>query len=243
MAAAPAAAEPAATPADAAASQADAAASQADATPTLPAPEVPTAAPAIDPIDALRARLAAAPQHEAAAWAQLARRWGAATDDGDPCAAGVDAALRCHRGRDGTPALLRGLDRPAIVVLRDEQGPPSHALLVALDEREALLRLGDDEFRVPAPVLAGLWTGEYATLWRSPSGFRGQALNPADAATARWLAQQLDRTGPADGLAVRERLRRFQAAHGLPADGLAGPLTLMQLNRAAGVDEPRLAAF
>ena len=27
---------------------------------------------------------------------------------------------------------------------------------------------------------------------------------------------------------------------GLPLDGLAGPLTLMQLNRASGVEEPRL---
>jgi general secretion pathway protein A len=200
-------------------------------------------APAVDAIGALRARLAAAPQDEATAWAQLARRWGIVAVDDGPCAGAADATLHCHRGRDGTPALLRELGRPAIVVLRDERGPPSHAVLVALDEREALLRLGDDAFRVPVPVLAGLWTGAYATLWRAPGGYRGQALNPADPPTARWLAQQLDRVGPADGLPVRERLRRFQAAHGLPPDGLAGPLTLMQLNRAAGVDEPRLDAL
>ncbi|MCI1193890.1 peptidoglycan-binding protein, partial [Calidifontimicrobium sp. SYSU G02091] len=206
------------------------------------APSTPPA-PAVHAIEALRARLAAAPQDEAAAWAQLARRWGVTAVADDPCAGAADATLHCHRGRDGTPALLRGLGRPAIVVLRDERGPPSHAVLAALDEREALLRLGDDEFRVPAPVLAGLWTGEYATLWRAPGGYRGQALNPADPATARWLAQQLDRVGPPQGLPVRERLRRFQAAHGLPPDGLAGPLTLMQLNRAAGVDEPRLDAL
>ena len=32
----------------------------------------------------------------------------------------------------------------------------------------------------------------------------------------------------------------FQLLHGLPVDGQAGPLTLMQLARVAGVDEPRL---
>ena len=32
----------------------------------------------------------------------------------------------------------------------------------------------------------------------------------------------------------------FQLAQGLPPDGLAGPMTLMRLNRSAGVDEPSL---
>jgi general secretion pathway protein A len=40
--------------------------------------------------------------------------------------------------------------------------------------------------------------------------------------------------------ALRAQVRSFQRAQGLPADGLPGPLTLMQLNRASGVDEPRL---
>jgi general secretion pathway protein A len=34
----------------------------------------------------------------------------------------------------------------------------------------------------------------------------------------------------------------FQLAQGLPADGRPGPLTFMQLNRVAEVDEPRLQA-
>ena len=36
------------------------------------------------------------------------------------------------------------------------------------------------------------------------------------------------------------RVLAFQLAQGLPADGRPGPMTFMQLNRAAGVDEPRL---
>jgi general secretion pathway protein A len=39
---------------------------------------------------------------------------------------------------------------------------------------------------------------------------------------------------------LRAGLRSFQLAQGLPADGRPGPLTYMQLNRATGVDEPRL---
>jgi general secretion pathway protein A len=41
---------------------------------------------------------------------------------------------------------------------------------------------------------------------------------------------------------MKARLRAFQLAHGLPADGQPGPMTFMQLNRAGGADEPRLAS-
>ena len=39
---------------------------------------------------------------------------------------------------------------------------------------------------------------------------------------------------------LRADLRAFQLAQGLPADGRPGPLTYMQLNRAGGLEEPRL---
>jgi general secretion pathway protein A len=42
--------------------------------------------------------------------------------------------------------------------------------------------------------------------------------------------------------ALQAKVSAFQLAQGLKADGLAGPITLMQLNRAAGVAEPRLQA-
>jgi general secretion pathway protein A len=39
---------------------------------------------------------------------------------------------------------------------------------------------------------------------------------------------------------LRQRVFAFQVSQGLALDGLAGPITLMQLNRASGIDEPRL---
>ena len=41
---------------------------------------------------------------------------------------------------------------------------------------------------------------------------------------------------------LRAKVVRFQTANGLSAVGKAGPTTFMQLNRATGIDEPRLAA-
>ena len=40
--------------------------------------------------------------------------------------------------------------------------------------------------------------------------------------------------------AWRQRLEAFQRAQGLRADGVPGPLTLMQLGRLAGLPDPRL---
>jgi general secretion pathway protein A len=40
--------------------------------------------------------------------------------------------------------------------------------------------------------------------------------------------------------ALRQRVFAFQVSQGLTLDSLAGPLTLMQINRASGIDEPRL---
>jgi murein L,D-transpeptidase YcbB/YkuD len=40
---------------------------------------------------------------------------------------------------------------------------------------------------------------------------------------------------------MASQVREFQAAHGLPADGVAGPQTLMLLNEvAAAIHEPHL---
>ncbi len=223
------------------------AATGADAGPGVEPAEAEPAASAAqrvdDAIDALRDALATPAVNDAAAWQGLATLWRVTLDGTDPCAAAAAPQPQCHRGVDGSVTLLRRLDRPAVVALRDEGGPVHAALLTSIGPRRATLQLGPTAYTVPVPVLAGLWQGDYATLWRAPPGYRGAALNPADAAVADWLAQQLDRAGVDGGAAgqpVRERLRAFQRAQGLVDDGLAGPLTLMQLNRAVGVDEPRL---
>ncbi|MCW5613299.1 MAG: peptidoglycan-binding protein [Rubrivivax sp.] len=115
-----------------------------------------------------------------------------------------------------------------------------HALLVALAADGATLQVGAQRFRLALPALARLWRGDYATFWRAPPGWRdgGDAL--AQAETRDWLQEQLREAGVPNDQPLREQVFAFQLAQGLPADGLAGPRTLMQLNRLTGVDEPRL---
>ncbi len=192
------------------------------------------------------ALLAAAWADEAEAWRVLAKAWGVAPTD-SVCAPSTVATtgLACYRAKGGI-ALVRQMARPGVVLLRLRDEAPVYAVMESLDEREAVLRTGARRWRVPLSVLANLWRGgEFATLWKVPPGWRERDAADAStqAAVRAWLHRQLANSGgDKPTLALRERIAAFQSAHGLVADGKASPVTLMQVNRVAGVEEPRLLA-
>jgi general secretion pathway protein A len=217
-----------------------------------PLPGLSTAAASTDPPPlATDAGLSVFTRDEPAAWRELATLWGvdaAALTDDAPCAALRTRQLRCHRGSGGTLALLRQLDRPAWLLLHGDDGQAHLARLVSLDDRRAVLAAGAQRFSLPMPQLARWWRGEFNTLWRSPDayadplppGARGAAVD----ALARGLAALRQEPAPPAGQVLSgplaERLAAFQVAQSLRPDGIAGPTTFMQLNRAQGVAEPRL---
>ena len=65
-----------------------------------------------------------------------------------------------------------------------------------------------------------------------------------------WLALQLAKVHGEEpsphpqklDAALQAKVASFQLSQGLKPDGRVGPITFMQLNRVAGVDEPRLQA-
>ncbi|WP_395700388.1 AAA family ATPase [Aquabacterium sp.] len=210
-------------------------------------PATAAARPAPTPID-LAALLPLLSREEAPAWRELAALWpeGAALT-APPCSAGQP--LRCHRATL-TLAQIRQLARPGLLPLRDDGGRPAYALLLGLGERDALLQVDGRPRTLPLAALAQRWQGEFATLWRAPDGLpdggspeRRDLPAAQQQALADWLGAQLRKLS-ADSAEnerpLRQRIAAFQLAQGLKPDGLAGPMTLMQLNRAAGIDEPRL---
>ncbi|MBG9387255.1 AAA family ATPase [Caenimonas aquaedulcis] len=169
------------------------------------------------------------------AWRELAKSWKVSPlPPGDACKALQAERLQCFR-RSLSLAEIRELGRPGILTLDAGGGAPRYAVLTALDRESATLVAAGVEQRVSIAALAGRWQGDFATLWQQPPGF--DARKPAATApeTRAWMTSQLG-PGPSFGA----QLKAFQLSHGLAADGQPGPMTFMQLNRAAGVEEPRL---
>jgi general secretion pathway protein A len=171
----------------------------------------------------------------------LAQAWraGEGTAPGVPCTAEAEGSLQCYRAT-GTVALLRQLDRPALLALREADGSASWAVLSRLEGAMATLVLPEGPRRVALSALAGRWRGEFTTLFRDPPGY--PPANPDETRSlSPWLTEQLDKVAPVTGpTPLKARLAAFQLAQGLQPDGRPGPMTYMQLNRALGVDEPRL---
>jgi general secretion pathway protein A len=183
-----------------------------------------------------------------AAWRELAALWKLPLPEGhgDACAALAREQVHCF-SKNLSLAVIRQLGRPGIVTLDSATGQPSYAVLIALTDHTATLAAAGTEQTVTLTALAQRWSGDFGTLWRAPEGYRGDPRDGQGGPAVDWVALQLasargDAAPKAAKLdpALRDAVRTFQVAQGLPADGRPGPLTYMQLNRAAGVDEPRL---
>jgi general secretion pathway protein A len=180
------------------------------------------------------------------AWRELAQAWRAEPVAGEPCKVLPKEQLYCF-SRNLTLASIRELGRPGILTLDSGSSAPSYVVLTALTRETATLRAAGTEQTVPLTALARRWRGDFATLWRAPPGYTGRIAD-TQGPTVDWIAARLavlnGMPPPAPGAPfdsrLKSQLRSFQLAHGLEPDGQAGPMTLMQLNRVAGVDEPRL---
>jgi general secretion pathway protein A len=183
------------------------------------------------------------------AWRELAQSWKVEPGEGgEPCKALQPHQLDCF-SRNLNLALIRELGRPGILTLDAGSGAPSYALLMALTRESATLRAAGTEQTVTLAALAARWQGDFATLWRVPPGYSARTASSPSGETLEWIAAGLaavNGSAPAAGqrtpnaAALRSQLRSFQLSQGLVADGQVGPMTYMQLNRVAGVDEPRL---
>jgi general secretion pathway protein A len=175
----------------------------------------------------------------------LALHWHVAVGEGEPCMALAQAQLACLRSPAGGLPAVRQLARPGLLTLRGEDGVAVYVQLLALGEHSATLQAGGQRFELTLPALARVWRGDFATLWRTPPGWRADAGPPGPAELRAWVAEQLPAAGLSGTLPLAERVRAFQLAQGLPPDGVAGPLTLialMRLTATGPADEPRLGA-
>jgi general secretion pathway protein A len=182
-------------------------------------------------------------------WRELAKAWNVNPGDGDPCQLPRKQSVQCFRSNNSTLALIRQLDRPVILTLRDGGNRPAYVYLAGLSNQNATLRVGGAAKSVSLVSLADYWRGEFTTYWRVPPEYSG-TIADSKGPTARWLALQLATArgdprpiaGRLDDASLKAGIHAFQLTQGLPSDGVAGPVTLMQLNRVIGIEEPHLQA-
>jgi general secretion pathway protein A len=220
-----------------------------------PAPseeQVATAAPAADGAGQPSKTTASPPpallRDRDEAWRELSLSWKVEAGEGEPCKALQKEQLHCF-SKNLNLALIRELGRPGVLTLDAGSGAPSYAVLTALTRDSATLRAAGTEQTVTLAALAARWHGDFATLWRTPPGYAARMGSSPTGETLEWIAAGLagvkGSTLPAgrrvpDAAALTAQLRSFQLAQGLVPDGQVGPMTFMQLNRVAGVEEPRL---
>lgn len=182
---------------------------------------------------------------EAEAWRELGSLWGESLPPGEPCAEAQRLSLQCYRATRLSADDVRKIDRPGLITLSGTAPPSGMALLTAISAETATLQSGAQTWTLPLASMLERWQGDFSTLWRLPMGQLSRVVDGRNGSTAGWLTQSiaaLQAAGdvPASGPQITERVRAFQLAHGINGAGVAGPLTLMHLNRAVGVEEPRL---
>ena len=200
--------------------------------------------------DELAAWLARAPHDEPQALRTLSRDWALLLVDGDPCALAAEQDVRCFRAHGGL-ALLRLLARPSVLTLHDAQNRPVYAVLAGMDRDEATLVAGKSAVQVPLALLTTTWRGDFSTFWRVPPGYseplsmgsRGTLVDSVGAQLAAALGAPAPPPDHVFDATLRSRVAAFQQSQGLAPDGVAGPTTLMQINRASGLAEPWLAGM
>ena len=189
---------------------------------------------------------------EGAAWQQLGEAWGQARQEGDACASLRAQGLQCFKRR-GSLALLRTLDRPAILPLYTDASEARYVILEGLSATSASVRIGGQAVQVPLAELAARWREEFGVLWRLPPKARISAAGGAVAVDPTWLGRQLARArqpgapdatpaAAADAATLKAQVQAFQRASGLTADGQVGAVTLMLLARIGDQDDSSVPA-
>ncbi len=163
------------------------------------------------------------------------------------CSFAIKHGLSCLH-RQGNLNSVKLINYPVLLHVYNADGSNAFVTLKQLDQGQAILQSGKTEFSVAIPTLEKHWYGEYSLLWKTPP-FYTNALQIGDSGpVVQWLDQQLARLIPDSKATIRNdytqematRVSEFQRSVGLPADGIAGPLTFIHLNIAMHETAPHL---
>lgn len=154
--------------------------------------------------------------------------------------------------RQGSRRSLEFLDRPAILELQDDSGRRGYVVLSHLEGDIADIRLPDGTHEVAFASIEPYWFGGYRVLWSRPD-FLSEGAESGSRSEQLWIGARMmelaDRysssvteNGRIKRMSTDEQVRWYQEVKGLTVDGIAGAMTIIQINNDLGADVPRLVS-
>ncbi len=168
------------------------------------------------------------------------------------CDFAESTGLRCLQ-RQGNWRSLEQINHPVILELQGEDGQPRFVTVISLADGIATIASGTGPRKVLVKELERHWFGSYTLVWRLPPYMRSDSSAGAGAGRELWLnaqLMQLVRRYASDGaerqrlesVSLDEQIRWYQKQKGLMPDGIAGAMTLIQLNNDLNPGVPNLIA-
>lgn len=142
---------------------------------------------------------------------------------------------------------VKSLNRPIVLTLINPNKFNSHAVLIGIQDKHALIIDGERQQKIiTLDELGPLWTGEVFYAWQKPKDFseplaygdKGETVTAVAAQFALLDAQTNPLTKKRFNIALRDRVKLFQREHNLTDDGILGERTLMKLNESLGLSTP-----
>jgi general secretion pathway protein A len=182
-----------------------------------------------------------------AAWYDLFALWGTAFADQKtaPCELAKDISLECMERQVSWQELQR-IDRPMIVFLEEQ-----YFTISEINHKHVTLLAGNKQFELTRIEFLERFDGRISMSWRIPPNYDSPLKLYDRGPEVDWLAAKLAmiegkqepiETGTTFTSLLKSRVEKFQNAVGLEPDGVAGPLTLININSFGRENVPRLTA-
>jgi general secretion pathway protein A len=158
------------------------------------------------------------------------------------------SGIGCLNGSGNLKKLLK-LNKPAVLKMYLENGKTYYLFLKSVQDNTALVTIGDELKRIEIKELTRRFSGEYTVFWRMPPEYRDIIYPNVKTPVIHWVDSKLaiiNKRNPLnkkdeiyDGKLVEE-VKRFQSSRGIPAVGIIGPRTIIQINNETNSNEPKI---
>lgn len=153
--------------------------------------------------------------------------------------------------RQGSRRSLTFLDRPAMLMLQNDAGKRGYVVLRRLEGDVAEIVSPTGTAEVTFTSLEPFWFGEYRVLWQLPDYVTSKPGSSDGASEELWLGVRMmelaDALSDSAGknseikhMPAQEQVRWYQSLKGLTVDGIAGAMTIIQVNNDLNAKVPRL---